>query len=357
MYCRMCGKKLDSDKNICEGCERIFSQNESPVLKDASISNDTCITDSMPEIVAIRDNSKQKNNSSKINKPKYFINENGLPFFVVFLIILGLGLFIDVFILSDRKVDRIHYNNKYEKEDVSQNSKNKINSKGFLNDMVREVCYGDYEIIYKSIYNDGMGIFMCSDRYEIYSFKEDRRESYFTYGKAEYYGTIRDDLVEKYFPNAHYLYRKLYNEAYHDELILLLAADSETELVEKNIDAVYAYIKELNKEYKTDLDITILYTNSLDTVKTTMDYILLATYTKNVPWLPHGNGFGKYILEVDSNYECLQEIGADKTLYSSQTRDALKLKRHIYTQITNGREITKESLKRRLENSFVQGNN
>lgn len=349
MYCRMCGKKIEDNRTICDICN--------DKLKDLNTSSEKSFDSnvSTESVIKNDDNVKQSIQVTQKEKNNFSVNDSILPFTIVLIIIFGCIFFTCRYLLTDYDFSifsQIMEKKNSDLDNVGENSIPLYDVELFEN-MVKAACYGDFIEIYRSPKDYNRGLFQCEESMEVYSFSDLREDSYYIYGSAEYYGTTKDDLVEKYFPNAHYLYRNLYNADYHDELILMLEADSEDDLVNRSVDKLYEYIKELNEKYKTDIDITILYTEKLDEVKTTMDYVLLGVYTRNASWLPHGNGFGRYILSVDLDYENIKEIAADPTLYSGQTRDAIKFKRHIFTKVTNGRTITKEMLESQLRNSFV----
>lgn len=99
----------------------------------------------------------------------------------------------------------------------------------------------------------------------------------------------------------------------------------------------------------------VFYTEDLGQTNDLKDYIIIPGVVGLYSWLPHGNGFGKYIYQEEKEVPSLVILSENPDLYSSQTRDAIKFHRHIQAEIKNGRDITKESLRQLLYNSFENG--
>ena len=221
---------------------------------------------------------------------------------------------------------------------------------------VSAICYDDYSTIYRN--SDNTGIFKCNDYTKaIYSVtNSDRTETnYKNTAYAAFLGTDDDETANQFFGGKLYIYQNFQYAGIPNQLILLLESQSEESLVEDNLDSIYNYIKELNKQYKTDLTLHILYTEDLSQTSNLKDYIVLTLFTDNYAWLPHGNGFGNYFYDYDENVASLFEIAKNPDLYSNQTRNAIKFHRHIEATIENGKDITKEELKQLLYNSFKDG--
>lgn len=220
---------------------------------------------------------------------------------------------------------------------------------------VSAICGGDYLTVFKA--SDNSGIFKCNNYTKaIYSISNpDRTEKdYKTTAFATFLGTDDDEVVNDYFSNELYIYQDYRHSEIPDQLILLLESPSEEALIEDNIDAVYNYIKEINVDYVTDLVLSIFYTEDLSQTNDLKDYIIISGAVGFYSWLPNGNGFGRYYYQEEET-PSLNELGENPNLYSSQTRDAIKFHRHVRAEINNGRDITKESLRQLLYNSFESG--
>ncbi len=233
-----------------------------------------------------------------------------------------------------------------------------------LSDLVVALCENHpYETIFISN-NTPSGIFECKDAHDVYSVQSIGNESAkIVTGLATYLGTTYSDIIEYYFPNDHYLYRSFANRATPDELVLLLSASSEEELVTANLERLTNYLNQLQPDIS--LNVNIFYSDNLDTVLSTRDFILIAAVGTMAltDQLPHGKLYrsylndqiGTYIFDADVNLSALSELGADPNLYSYQTRDALKTKRHLSFSIPLDRteNFTTDSLHELLQNSFV----
>lgn len=220
---------------------------------------------------------------------------------------------------------------------------------------VSAICGDDYLTVFKA--SDNSGIFKCNNYTKaIYSISNpDRTEKdYKTTAFATFLGTDDDEVVDDYFSNKLYIYQDYRHSEIPDQLILLLESPSEEALIEDNIDAVYNYIKEINVDYATDLVLSIFYTEDLSQTNDLKDYIIISGAVGFYSWLPNGNGFGRYYYQ-EEEMPALNELGENPNLYSSQTRNAIKFHRHIRAEINNGRDITKESLRQLLYNSFESG--
>lgn len=246
-----------------------------------------------------------------------------------------------------------------------------------LSDLVFAVCGNQpYSVVFMSITNPNSGLFECTN-HEVYSVSGpiETSEAVIT-GRAFYFGTTSDPLISRYFPastGAKYLFRDFRpssdtsstsnktrtNEQLPSELVLLLPSASEDELVVNNLSSIANLIREHGS---TELRFSLFYTDNLDTVLTTRDFILIAatgTITLN-DWLPHGDTYqsiindqlGTYKFEIDHDLSALLDLGADPTLYSDQTRDAIKSRRHITTTFSD--TLTSDALHAQLLEGFIE---
>ena len=221
--------------------------------------------------------------------------------------------------------------------------------------MVYAVCRGEYDVVYQS--NEDTGIFECKGSSEVYSVTDYHKgkTGYYSSASAAYLGNMYDETVEKYFKDTQYMYRNFRNENLGEDLILLVEAQSEDEVIENTIDGIYECIKEKNSKFITPINVIVFYTEKLDTAKSTLDYVVLSTAIGTHSSLPNGNVFGEYAFDMDYEMPAIGEIASNPSLYSSQTRDALKFHRHIFAEIDNGRKITKDELYTTLKDSFKEG--
>ena len=250
-----------------------------------------------------------------------------------------------------------------------------------LSDLVFAICQNQsYSIVFMSITDPNSGLFECNNSHEVYSVSgpietpDDAKSEGVITGKAFYFGTTSDALINRYFPpstGAKYLFRdfrpstnsgktaKSDEGQLPSELVLLLPANSDEELVTNNLSSIANLLREHGD---AELRLSIFYNESLGSVLTTRDFILIAaagTITLN-DWLPHGSTYqsiigdepGTYKFEIDHDLPALVDLGADPTLYAEQTRNAIKSHRHITTLFTG--IPTSDALRTQLLEGFVE---
>jgi hypothetical protein len=218
------------------------------------------------------------------------------------------------------------------------------------------ICGEDYSTIFKA--TDDSGIFKCNNYTKaIYSISNpDRTEkNYKNIAFATFLGTDDDEIANEFFDNKLYIYQDYRYSGIPDQLILLFESSSEESLIVDNLDTIYNYVKKINEEYATDLILYIFYTEDLSQTNDLKDYVIISGVVGAYSWLPNGNGFGNYYYQEEKEITALKKLGENPDLYSSQTRDAIKFHRHIRAEINNGKDITKESLKQLLYDSFENG--
>lgn len=255
-----------------------------------------------------------------------------------------------------------------------------------LSDLVFAICQNQpYSIVYMSTTNPNSGLFECNESHEVYSVtgptepSDDKSggskssEGKIS-GQAFYFGVTSDPLINRYFPaftGAKYLFRDFRpaadgtthrpktSEQIPSELVLLLPAQSDEELVTTNLGSIANLLREHGG---TELRFSLFYNDATDTVQTTRDFILIAaanTITLN-DWLPHGATYesiidgapGTYTFTIDHDLFALIDLGADPSLYSSQTRDAINSRRHISTLFTG--IPTADALRAQLLEGFIE---
>lgn len=220
------------------------------------------------------------------------------------------------------------------------------------------ICGGEYHLVFQSLTDPETALFECKNNYEVYSISTSKADA--AAPSAAYLGKVKDDLVEAAFPEAKYLYRDLSELKRPSELTILLSANSETELVDKYLESIGRTLANHDA-----LNLNIFWTNSLEEVLTTRDFVLVSAVGTMalVDWLPHGNLFQgveagqpiKYQFEIDHHLVALTDLGADPKLYPAATRDALKTKPHLhYIQAEKPESLDLNMLKEELLASFVQ---
>lgn len=241
-----------------------------------------------------------------------------------------------------------------------------------LSDLVFAICGNQpYSVVYLSTTDPNSGLFECTDSHEVYSVTgpSEVSDSQIT-GQAFYFGTTSDPLISRYFPSstgAKYIFRDFRSSAkvakttdpIPSELVLLLPGTDKTELVLNNLASIANLIREHGG---AELRFSLFYTASTNAVLTTRDFILIAatdTITLN-DWLPHGDTYssiigdmpGTYKFTIDHTLPALTDLGADPSLYSSQTRDAITSRRHLTTVFTG--IPASDALRAQLLDGFVE---
>lgn len=231
-----------------------------------------------------------------------------------------------------------------------------------LSDLTYTLCGEPYQIVYASKEGNS-GLFECKNSGEVYSvadFKETNGKS--LRGAAIYLGTTKSTSLNLTFPNSYYLYRSLPDSNIEDELVLMLPANSEQELID-NVTTPLLDFWQTHSE--RSIFINIFYNNDLGAVTSTRDFVLMSaldTMSMN-PLLPRGDSYkgyldGKivpYTYEADTTLQALNELGADPKLYADSSRIALTTHRHISLHLAAGETFDYESLRIKLQESFTGG--
>ena len=226
--------------------------------------------------------------------------------------------------------------------------------------MVYAICDGEYDVVYQS--TEESGLFQCEKDSKVFSIidpHENLKDESWSSIHASYYGTTYNETVEKYFPNTRYFYRGYLGTA---DLVFLVEAESESEVIAKYTDAIFNYIKDESHCYLTcneeRANITIFYTDDISDVNNTLDYVLLAGLAGPYDCFNNHNceAVGKYMFDRQEDVISadIKTIAHNPSLYSAQTRDAIKIHRRIFTVINVDSITTKEELRTLLENSFQE---
>lgn len=235
-----------------------------------------------------------------------------------------------------------------------------------LSDLVYTLCQGNYDSVYLLSGSTDTGLFECRDSREVYSVSGPNEPvtpaSSTIIGSAFYFGKTFDSFIANFFPTdtgAKYLYRNLSETDNPSELVLLLPAENEEALVNGYLERLTALA---NNPERDTLALSIFYTNELNTVVSTRDFILIAAVDtiSMLSWLPHGMNlqgylnerYGAYLYTLDSQLYALNELAANPLFYSSQTRDALNARRHISIILEAGRQYNSDELRDMLWASF-----
>lgn len=239
-----------------------------------------------------------------------------------------------------------------------------------LSDLAFTLCDGQYDVVYQSEELADTGIFECKNSHNVYVVSgpleaqaEYKTNSVVT-GSAFYLGTTSNALVAQYFPTdsgVRYLYRELKDREDPSELVLLVPAGNEQEVIAKVADPLTNLIN-AHASQNQDLRISIFYNPELNSVYNTRDFIILAaadTIALN-DYLPNGGSLagyvdgrsGTYIYRPDTELKVLVDLGAKPLIYSAQTRNAITANRHITFVAEKGRQYSAEEVVNMMAYSF-----
>ena len=242
--------------------------------------------------------------------------------------------------------------------DLNGNNNGNKTIEDHLPNMVESICNGAYNNIYLSDELEHQGIYECArDNYVYYVMDTQNNCGLYPCGNIYELGYVKHEDVEAIFPNAIYLYRDSRVLGIPDELKIAVTATSEKELIEKYAEPLYQYIKNLNKEYKTYLRLNVYYNDSLSGINSTYDklFLMAGFYTNNATQSRGmGRGYGQYIFYDGDPTDLLSTIFAVPTSYPTNARNALKFKRSLMLEINDGRSLSFEDFKNRLQNSFQE---
>lgn len=228
--------------------------------------------------------------------------------------------------------------------------------KSQLENMVINVCSGNYDVVYTNDNFDNQGIYQCEENSYVY-YIHDLKEMCGLYTCGELYelGYVYNEDIEKIFPNSIYLYRESRVSTIANELKIAVVANSEEELINDYAQKFYQFVKNLNQTYKKDLQLIIYFNSSLSGIDTTYDKLfLMANFNTNNVTQSYGMGsaYGEYVFYDGDPYDLLSTIFVNKDNYPTNARNALKNNRSINLTITDGKTITFEEFVERLKNSF-----
>lgn len=260
----------------------------------------------------------------------------------VIILILAIIILIVMFVAS--------------KDDGKSEYNKATNNKNQLDDMVTSICNGQYDIVYTNNSFDSQGIYQCKDDNYVY-YVHDLKETCGFYICGELYelGYTYHESIEEIFPNSIYFYRESRVSTIANELKIAVVANSEEELINNYAEKFYELIKNLNKDYKEDIQLMIYFNSSLSGINTTYDklFLMAGFNTNNVTQaFGMGTGHGEYTFYGGDPYDLLSAIFADKNNYPTDARSALKNNRNINLTITDGKTITFEEFVERFRNSF-----
>lgn len=227
-----------------------------------------------------------------------------------------------------------------------------INNKNELDDMVTSICNGNYDIVYKDKDFKDQGIYQCKNNsyvYYVHTLMNNKS------GEMYELGYTNSEIVEKMFPSSIYFYRESRVTSIPSELKIALEANSEEDLINKYSEKLYGFIKNLNVDYRTDIQLMIYFNDSFSDINSTYDKLfLMADYNTNNVTQAYGMGtqYGKYILNDGDPYELLNTIFSDRKKYPTNALNAIKNNRNIKIKIVDGKTVTYDDFVERLKNSF-----
>ena len=224
----------------------------------------------------------------------------------------------------------------------------KINNKNELDKMVTTICNGSYDKVYTYEDFKDQGIYQCKDNSNVY-YVRDLKE--YRIGEIYELGNTKEEIVEKMFPNSIYFYKESKVTSMPNELRIALEANSEEDLINKYSEKLYGFIKNLNIDYKEDIQLIIFFNDSLSGVNSTYDKLFLMKGLKNQQSVM-ATQTGEYIFNDGDPYILLSTIFIDKNSYPAKIYNSIKKNRNINIKITDGKTITYDDFVERLRNSF-----
>lgn len=224
----------------------------------------------------------------------------------------------------------------------------KINNKNELDKMVTTICNGSYDKVYTYEDFKDQGIYQCKDNSNVY-YVRDLKE--YRIGEIYELGNTKEEIVEKMFPNSIYFYKESKVTSMPNELRIALEANSEEDLINKYSEKLYGFIKNLNIDYKEDIQLIIFFNDSLSGVNSTYDKLFLMKGLKNQQSVM-ATQTGEYIFNDGDPYILLSTIFMDKNSYPTKIYNSIKKNRNINIKITDGKTITYDDFVERLRNSF-----
>ena len=224
----------------------------------------------------------------------------------------------------------------------------KINNKNELDKMVTTICNGSYDKVYTYEDFKDQGIYQCKDNSNVYYVRDLKQ---YRIGEIYELGNTKEDIVEKMFPNSIYFYKESKVTSMPNELRIALEANSEEDLINKYSEKLYGFIKNLNIDYKEDIQLIIFFNDSLSGVNSTYDKLFLMKGLKNQQSVM-ATQTGEYIFNDGDPYILLSTIFIDKNSYPAKIYNSIKKNRNINIKITDGKTITYDDFVERLRNSF-----
>lgn len=224
------------------------------------------------------------------------------------------------------------------------------------------LCDGPYDIVFITPDDPNSGLFECQNTHEVYSIADSEiSQDASRFAEATYLGQTYHPTIENIFPGVSYLYRDLssIDLGLSNELISLLPSDSEETLIDQNFSAIATLAAS-----EPNLNLSIFYTDPLDTELPTRDYILTTAVgtLALVDWLPRGNVYTgadtpdialRYSFTTDRVLSALQALGLDPGAYSEQVRDAITNRRHLQINTSILDLSDENALREQLLASFV----
>ena len=201
----------------------------------------------------------------------------------------------------------------------------KINNKNELDKMVTTICNGSYDKVYTYEDFKDQGIYQCKDNSNVY-YVRDLKE--YRIGEIYELGNTKEEIVEKMFPNSIYFYKESKVTSMPNELRIALEANSEEDLINKYSEKLYGFIKNLNIDYKEDIQLIIFFNDSLSGVNSTYDKLFLMKGLKNQQSVM-ATQTGEYIFNDGDPYILLSTIFMDKNSYPTKIYNSVKKNRNI----------------------------
>lgn len=230
-------------------------------------------------------------------------------------------------------------------------------------DVSKTICFGNYNLIYQHSQDENDFIIQCTENFRkgdvhtIYGpFVDSSNPKRATVSTA-YFGTNYERKLEEVFAGDIYLYIESKGSV-NSRLFLLLPAENMSQLIEKSVSKLNAFIQMARSsgylDYD-DYDFEIYYNNDFSSVKT-FDYVILPIiYGLDAECHSCGARDGKlhyYYIATGGNNAAVREIRANPDLYSKQVHDAIKNHEHLKFTISFDENYTADKIRTLLENSI-----
>lgn len=263
--------------------------------------------------------------SYKINGKNKMTIENKIKIIIILIVILVIIIFSNK-IKHDKEVDNI-LSNIFEDGYYTILVDTKFKDQGIYQSLKDDYVY------YIDLNKEGL----FSSTYKLYEI-----------------GYVKHEIIEKFFPDSIYFYRKTAVVGVPSELKIALEASSEEELIKKYSDSLYKLIKETNND---KIILVVYYNDSLKDIETTYDKLFLmeqyreynVTMAKNM-----GKGYGNYTFYYKEPYDLLNVFFSEESNLSDNMKKAVIENRNVQLEISDVEDLAYEKFVEKLKYSFEE---